>query len=262
MARFRDVRGPPFIVSECPMSLDPLLTIAMPAFNEALNLPGVLKEALAVLDELEGAGEVLVVDDGSTDETPTILARVAATDSRLRWVRNQRNGGIGVFNRRMLDEACGHWVFFIGSDGEWDCIEALRMLSTAQHTGVDGVLGYRVDKQYSRYRRLVSAAFNGLVRVLFGQRFVDIGSVRLLRRSAYAGLPLYCRSALINAERLIIGSRKGARVVQVPVEHRRRPTGKGRGSSPLKVLRSALELLALRYRVLRFAKYYGAPDHQ
>lgn len=233
------------------------LTISMPVYDEEQAIEAVVEEALSVLDEIDGAGEVVVVDDGSTDRTPEILARIRERDPRLRVLRNENNLGIASFNRRMIEEAFGDWVFFIGSDGEWSCREALRFLELAERFEADGVLGYRAEKRYGPWRRFVSRAFNGLVWMLFGARFHDIGSIRLLRRSLFGGLRLYSESAFLNAERLLVGRRKGARYVEVPVEHRERLGGRGAGARPRRILESFRDLFLTRLRWSRFDRYYA-----
>jgi len=228
----------------------------MPVYNEQDAIQTVAAEALAVLDRLEGGGELLVIDDGSTDRTPELLASLSTEDARVRIVRHERNQGIGGYNRRMLYDAGGDWVFFISSDGEFDMHEALRFLDLAEQEGVDGVLGYRRVKRYTAYRQVVSWLFNALVLVFFGARFRDVGCLRLLRRSVYGPIKLYSQSAFVNAERLLVGRRLGARVVQVPVEHRPRLAGRGRGAGPGKVLASIVELLRTRGRWFFFRHYY------
>ena len=233
------------------------LTISMPAHNEERSVEQVVREALRVLDDLEGVGELLVIDDGSTDRTPNILAVLAAEDSRIRVVRNDKNLGIEGFNRQMLECARGDWVFFISSDGEFDPTEALRFLELAERDSLDAVLGYREAKQYSVYRSIVSGLFNTCVVMFFSARFKDIGSIRLLRRSVYCPIRLYSRSAFINAERLLVARRFGARIREVPVAHRRRLAGKGRGSRPAKVIAAFYELCLTRWRWFFFGHYYG-----
>ncbi len=233
------------------------LTIAMPVHDEEASIGEVVSQALAALDELDEPGEVLVVDDGSTDGTPDILRRLSRRDKRIRVVSNEINLGIRSFNRRMLSSARGEWVFFISSDGEFDCREALRLLDAARQQDVDAVLGYRAAKRYTPYRRAVSALFNSMVRACFGVRFRDIGSIRLLRRTVFAPIPLYSQSAFINAERLLAARRLGARFIELPVEHRPRIAGRGRGARPGKVVAAFGDLIKTRIRWFRFAKFYG-----
>jgi glycosyltransferase involved in cell wall biosynthesis len=229
----------------------------MPVYNEEGCLEPVVREALAALDALDGAGEVLVVDDGSTDRTPEILARLAAADPRLRVVTHPSNQGIGGFNRRMMAEARGEWVLFTSSDGEFDPREGLRFLVLAEREGADAVLGYRAAKRYDRWRLAVSWSFNALTYLAFGARFRDIGSTRLLRRSLFQPIALYSGSAFLNAERLLAGRRRGARIVEVPTVHRPRLAGTGGGARPRKVAAAFADLARTRVRWIRFERYYG-----
>jgi glycosyltransferase involved in cell wall biosynthesis len=234
----------------------PKLTISMPAYNEAACVETSVREALATLDELDGGGEVLVVDDGSTDGTGAILDRIAGGDPRLRVVHHARNLGIGGFNRRMIADARGDWVLFSSSDGEFDPREGLRFLALAESAGADAVLGYRVRKRYSAWRLTVSSLFNALTLACFGARFRDIGSIRLLRRRTFQPLPQYSQSAFINAERLLAGRRRGAVILQVPTVHRPRLAGRGGGARPRRVVEALRDLLYTRARWFRFARYY------
>jgi glycosyltransferase involved in cell wall biosynthesis len=233
------------------------LTIAMPAYNEQDCVEAAAREALAVLDQVDGGGELLVVDDGSTDGTAAILDRLAAADRRVRVVRHERNRGISGFNRAMMDEARGDWVLFTSSDGEFDPREALRFRALAERAGADAVLGYRQEKNYDPWRQAVSFSFNALTFVCFGTRFIDIGSTRLLRRAAFAGIPLHTHSAFLNAERLLAGRRRGARILQVPTVHRPRLAGVGGGARPRKVAQAIRDLALTRLRWFRFDHYYG-----
>lgn len=233
------------------------LTIAMPAFNEEEGVEATVREALSVLDDLDAPGEVLVVDDGSTDRTPEILAQLSAEDPRLRVFTHARNRGIGGFNRRMIDEARGRWVLFTSSDGEFDPREALRFLAVAREQGADAVLGYRTDKNYDTWRTMVSSSFNALTYLCFGTHFRDIGSMRMLRRDLFQPLPLYSQSAFLNAERLLAGRRRGAVIVEVPIAHRSRRGGVGRGAKPRRVAEAVRDLALTRARWFRFDRYYG-----
>lgn len=234
------------------------LTIVMPAYNEEACIERSVREALEALDELsDGSAEVLVLDDGSTDATPEILDRLGQQDDRLRVVRQDPNRGIGWYERAMLSEARGEWVFFTGADGEWDPRESLRFVDLAESEGLDAVLGYRTEKHYTAWRKLVSWVFNASLRWFFGARFRDVGSIRLLRRALFEPLTLYSNSAFLNAERLLVARRKGASIKEVPVEHRERFAGRG-GGAKLGAIREALaDLVGTRLRWFRFESYYS-----
>lgn len=232
------------------------LTIAMAAFNEEGCIEDSIKKALSALDKINAPGEVLVVDDGSTDRTPEIVSKFIKTDPRLRTFRHPENLGFAGFNRSMMREARGEWIFFISADGEFDYNEAVRFLETAEKEDLDAVLSDRTDKCYTLYRLAVSWAFNSLVRISFGADLKDIGSVRILRRSLYKDIPLYSKSAFINAERLVVGYRLGANHTHLTVKHSPRTSGKARGAKFKNVLASFVDLFKTRIRWFGFDRYY------
>jgi len=234
-----------------PGSVPVRLTIAMPCYNEEACVEEVVREVLGVAETFPDGAEVVVVDDGSTDATPEILARVASETPRLRVIRHEHNLGIAGFNRRMMQEARGEWVLFTSSDGEFDPREAVRFVNVAEAEGADAVLGYRTEKNYSLYRLVVSWSFNRLTWLFFGIAFRDIGSMRMLRRARFQTIPVYSQSAFLNAERLLVGCRRGAKIVEVPIFHRKRIAGVGSGSRPRKVAEAIRDLLATRVRWLR-----------
>lgn len=233
-----------------------LLTIAMPVYNEEACVEVAVGEALGVLDDLEGEGEVLVIDDGSNDATPQILSKLTKQDGRLSVVRHDVNQGIGGFNRSMMEKARGEWVLFVSSDGEFDPNEAVRFIGLAQVQNADAVCGYRTSKNYNLWRKLVSSSFNAFTFLCFGATFRDIGSIRMLRRSFFQPIRLYSHSAFINAERLLVGRRQGAKIIQVPTNHRPRLSGQGGGAKVVRVLAAMGDLYRTRLRWFRFDAYY------
>ena len=233
------------------------LTIAVPVYNEAGCIVDVMRSCFAVLDQLDGDGEVLVIDDASTDSTPALLAELAAAEPRLRVLRNAENAWLGVFHRRVREHARGEWVFLIGADGEADYFQALEFLEIAERLGVDAVLGYRPTRVYTSYRKIVSRSYNGLVSLCFGARFRDIGWIRLMRRSVFSQIPVYSNSAFADAEQLVAARRKGARFEEVPSEHLPRASGTGSGARLTNVAKAFRDLTLTRLRWFRFDHYYG-----
>ena len=229
----------------------------MAARNEEANIGECLRRALAVLDGLGEPGEVLVIEDGSTDRTFGVADEIARHDPRVRIVRNPVNRGIAGFNRQIIGEARGEWVFYTSADGEFDFNDAPRFLRMVREQDLDAMQGYRRIKQYTLYRIVVSWMFNNLPRLLFGANVRDAGCIRLLRRSAFGPIELFSNSAFLNTERLLVGRRKGFRIGETPVEHFPRMSGVGGGSKPRKVLEAFVDLIGVRLRWFRFNAYYG-----
>lgn len=96
--------------------VDPLVSVVIPAYDAGAYLPATLR---SILSQTFTDFEVIVVDDGSTDDTPAVLQRFAAADPRVRPVVLDRNGGRSAARNRGLDEARGRWVCPMDADDLW-----------------------------------------------------------------------------------------------------------------------------------------------
>jgi glycosyltransferase involved in cell wall biosynthesis len=222
----------------------PTLTIAMPCWNEEAAVEAVVRESLAALDRWPGGGEVLVVDDGSTDSSPAILARLAAEDPRVR-VLARPHAGLAPTLEALKQAVRGDYAFLTASDGEWSSMTVLDMLPAVAR-GADVVVGRRKQRAgYTPYRHVVSFAYNQLSRLLFGVPTHDAGSQRLLRSRLLLDVPRECRSVYADAEFLIRCQYLGYRVEVVDVEHQARSAGAGSGARWQNVMAATLDMLRL-----------------
>jgi glycosyltransferase involved in cell wall biosynthesis len=205
----------------------PELSVVIPVFNEAGTIAGVVLGWASELERLGIEHELLVYDDGSTDETGAILRQLAGQLPRLR-VRAQANRGHGATVLRGYREARGQWVFQTDSDGEV-APASFAALWQARHDH-DLVLGIRQHRQASLDRRLVSWLSALAVRALFGARLGDVNvPFRLMRRSRLrtllAGLPddLFAPNVALSG----VAALARLRVGEVPVAHAGRRAGRG-----------------------------------
>ncbi|MFQ5568350.1 MAG: glycosyltransferase family 2 protein [Rhodothermales bacterium] len=201
------------------------LTVVMPAYNEEQVIERAVQEVQQdVLDRI-GAAELVVVDDGSRDETGAILDRLAAQDTRLQVI-HQPNRGHGPALRAGLDAARGTYVLLLDSDRQipLDSFEGCWSLAR-EH---DGVFGARAFRQDPFIRLMVSAAVRRVVRLLFGVRLRDANvPFKMFRRSLWLeARPIVPEETLTPS--LFLGIYmwwRGLDVVEREVGHRRRQTG-------------------------------------
>ncbi|HUH00383.1 MAG TPA: glycosyltransferase family 2 protein [Kofleriaceae bacterium] len=222
------------------------ISVCVPAYNEEAVIAETVAEALETFDQLPGQHELLVVDDGSADRTWEIIEALAEQDGRLRVFRHSDNRGLAAAQRTLIGNAQGEYIFHIGADREWRMREMIPMLAALER-GYDICIGVRRDKKYSLGRRIASAGFNWSVALLWGEHFGDLGSIKLARASLWKRIPIRSGSAFVNAERVLIARRNGARIVKVPVEHTYRSTGTSKFASPVQSLRALRDLVRLRF---------------
>jgi len=217
----------------------------LPAFNEEGNLTTCVGRVVRALQANTSAHEVIVVDDGSRDGTAAILEGLERSTPTLRVLRHAANRGYGAALRSGFDAARYEWIFMMDADNQFDPEEVARLL--AEEAEADIVAGYRRRRRDPLLRRLNALAFFTLVRLLFGRLVRDVNcAFKLIRRDLLRQLDLQSSGALINTELLVKARRFEARIVEVPVEHFPRESGRQTGANPRVVLRAFAELIAFR----------------
>lgn len=234
------------------------VSVCIPAFNEADIIAETIAEAATVLATLPGDHEIIVVDDGSQDNTWNILQDLRACFPQLIAVRHPHNQGIAAAQRSLVTAAGCEYVFHIGADRQWRMAEIPRLLAKLQEENSDIVIGVRTNKQYTPWRKLVSASFNLLVALLWGKHFGDLGSIKLAKTRLWKQIPFATNSAFVHAQRLLIAHRNGACIATIPVEHLPRLTGESKFTSPFQALQAFLELVRFRFSAL---SRYQLPTH-
>jgi glycosyltransferase involved in cell wall biosynthesis len=227
------------------------LSVFYPSRNEAATLRALVGRTLEAMEPHADALEVIVVDDGSTDSTPDVVAGLAAGDSRVRTVRHQRSGGYGAALRSGFAAARHEWVFFTDGDAQFDVGEFPLLLAELDR-GADLVIGWRSDRQDPWLRRLNGHAWNWLVRRLFSIHIRDVNcAFKLMPARALQSMTLTTRGAVISTELLVLAHRRGLRIAEVAVSHRPRTAGRSSGDDATVIVRAFWELFTLRWRFRR-----------
>ncbi len=222
----------------------------LPAFNEETNLERSVAALERALKAHAAAHEIIVVDDGSSDGTASVLRRLMASQPELRVVNHVMNQGYGAALRSGFAAARLAWIFFMDADNQFDPAEI--GLLTARALDADIVAGYRRVRRDPWVRRLNAWAFFTMAHLFFGYLARDVNcAFKLIRRELVVSLPFQSTGALINTELLVLARRCGARVVEVPVSHFPRTSGKQTGANPHVVLRAFGELVRLKASLRR-----------
>jgi len=227
----------------------PELSLVFPVLDEAENLAELITGACKVGEELDTSFEVIVVNDGSQDESAEIIDDWAARDPRVRPIHHAHNSGYGAALRSGLSEARGKHIFFSDADLQFDLAQLRNLL--VHSPDYDIVAGYRSPRRDPWPRSLIAGLWGAGVRIIFGLRVRDIDcAFKLFDRRVIETIPLASVGAFINTELLVRAQASGFRIRQVPVEHRRRRHGRQRGAHPRVLIKACLELGSL-YRELR-----------
>ena len=216
------------------------VSICIPAFNEQETIEKSVITAYETLQHAGLPGEILIIDDCSTDATWSILERLKDSVPNLQIRRHELNKGIAETFRELYNWASLDLVFLNSADGQWQMSTLIDMLPFIKDC--DLVVARRKHKHYGLSRQLVSFLFNLAPLALFHTRTYDAGSVKLVRRQIY-DIPVKSRGVFVEAERIIRASRRGYRIMAVDVEHFPRVAGKAQGAKPSLVVEAVADLV-------------------
>ncbi len=222
----------------------PQLSVVVPVYNEAPNAEALVTELRATLDRLTLTSEVVVVDDGSTDETFTVLAAASADDARFRLVRLRRNFGQTAALAAGIDHAAGEFIVTMDGDLQNDPADIPRLIA-ALEAGADVVNGWRRDRQDPFLsRQLPSIIANAIIGATTNVRIHDYGcGIKAFRVEIAKSLKLYGEMHRFIAA---IAGDLGATVIEIPVNHRPRLRGASKyGLS--RTFRVVLDLLTIKF---------------
>ncbi len=230
-----------------------MLSVVIPAYNEAPNVEACYRELVEVLGPLGQPFEVIFVDDGSSDDTFDVLARLAGADPRLRVLRFRRNAGQTAALAAGFGAARGDIVVTLDADLQNDPRDIPTLLAALP--GCDAVWGWRVDRQDSWTKRVASWVANGVRRRFTRDGIHDTGCpLKVFRREALARLRLrlYRGMHRFLAALLLM---EGGRVVEVPVRHRPRHAGQSKYGNWSRLWAGLADLWAVRWMARRRLDY-------
>ncbi len=203
----------------------PQVSIVVPAYNESARIEHALERVLSCVVERGWDAEVLVVDDGSTDDTAAIVRTWMTRFPQLQLFENPGNRGKGYSVRNGLLQAAGEIVMFTDADLSAP-IEEAELLFAAIRAGADVAIGSRwLDKQKQTrhqplYRRFFGRCYNWLTRTVMGLPYRDTqcGFKAFRRGAAKCIFPLQTIERWgFDPEILFIARKLGFRIVEVPV---------------------------------------------
>lgn len=231
------------------------LSLVFPLYNEAENLPHLLKRIYDMVEENGYAYEIIAVDDGSKDQSLAILKEFAEKDEHLKIIHFLINSGQTAAISAGIEHATGDIIIPMDSDLENDPRDIPLLLAKIDE-GYDVVSGWRQDRWKGQFlkRKLPSLLANKIISKITGVHLHDYGCMlKAYRREIIQGVPLYG-----EMHRFIpaYASWRGARVTEVPVRYESRRFGKSNyGIS--RTFRVLLDLLLIKF----LDKYMDRPIH-
>jgi glycosyltransferase involved in cell wall biosynthesis len=236
-----------------PASRPPLVASVsafFPCYNDAPTIAGMIQDARSALRRSVDDFEIIVVDDGSQDDSAAVLVEAAARVPELRVVTHEANQGYGAALISGFGAATKDWIFYTDGDGQYDASH-LDDLIHAVAEDTDVVQGWKNGRGDAWYRRAIGRAYHHTVRLLFDLRIRDTDcDYRLFKRELVVDPPLVSTSGVICVEMMRRFRTARVHIVEVPVSHSYRPAGRSQFFRLPAIARSARQLLGLWWRVM------------
>lgn len=207
----------------------PYLSVVLPAFNEELTIQKCIKRLVAELEKFTDNYEIIVVNDGSTDDTRKLLVGLKTQYRYLKLISYKTNKGKGHAIRRGLEKASGELFVIMDADLEIDPCQIKEYVKKLEDAIEDdfktaGVIGCKFDKNskvdFPKYRRIMSLAYYGMLRAMFRfdvkdtQTGLKCFNGQMIRKV----LPkLSVEGFAYDVELLTAVVRNGGKIIQAPI---------------------------------------------
>jgi glycosyltransferase involved in cell wall biosynthesis len=236
-----------------PLPDPPYLSLVIPCYNEQENVATLLQRVDASLSKIGKPFEVLIIDDGSTDQTPALLAEGMRQHPWLRVLRMAKNGGQSAAFEAGFDAARGQVIATIDADLQNDPEEIPRLLKMLEEMNVDMITGWRKDRQDTPFRRWQSRQANRIRNWITQDTVNDsASSLKLYRAPAVKGLKLF-RGAHRYFPTLV--KMRGFTVHETPVKHSPRHAGTAKYGFRNRAFVGLFDLFGVRWLKKRYLRY-------
>ena len=214
------------------------VTVVVPALNEQANLSDAVESLLTALEQCGAEWEILIVNDGSTDSTPTLADELGRSDPRIRVIHHDRPRGVGFAFREGVTTSTKDAITWMPGDGENEPLEVLKWLPKL--ADVDIVNPYVTNRSVrSRGRRALSTLYLRIVNLAFGTTFSYTNGNIIYRRRVFDAIDQVSDGFSFQLECLVKAVRAGFTFVEVPVRLLERKHGKSKALS-LRSLRAVV----------------------
>ncbi|MFA6007158.1 MAG: glycosyltransferase family 2 protein [Candidatus Shapirobacteria bacterium] len=229
------------------------LSVFFPCYNEEKNIPTTVSKAITVLKKTAKNWEIILVNDGSKDNTAKVLETIKAKyPQNIKIVTHNPNRGYGAAVKSGLYNSKYQWIAFTDSDGQFDFSEVTKFIKKQQETKADLVIGYYLSRQVSKTVILTSKIWEIIVFILFGLKVTDIDcAFKLINKKVVDTIPKLEaeRGAFITSEFLIQAKKSGFKFAEVGVHHYPRTEGQATGRQLKVIIKSFSDLLKLWYKI-------------
>lgn len=235
------------------------LSVFFPLFNEEGNVENTVDKAVKVLEELKLDYEIILVNDGSKDNTGKVIDRLAQENPHIRAIHHNKNLGYGEALKSGFYSAKYDTIVYTDGDGQFDFSEINKFLEKLSN--YDLIIGYRIKRRDPFFRILFKQGWKLSLLAFFRLTLKDVDcGFKMIKKEVLEKIPKLksTRGAMINAELAIKAKKAGFKIGQVGVNHYPRLSGKPTGASLKVIFKSYIDLVKLWWELKEEKKYFIA----
>jgi glycosyltransferase involved in cell wall biosynthesis len=227
------------------------VTLIMPAHNESDNLKWFLPHCHEVLPRIAARHNVIVVDDGSTDDTGDVAREMGKKlGMEVKVIRHEHKSGVGLALGDGLRAADLEYAAIVDADGQLDPADLTMLVPLLKDADLVG--GWRLSREDPAFRSWMSTVFNKVVLFTFNLPLKDVDcALKIMRTDVLKNFDLKAHSAVMNAELYWQVRRHGGKFAQVGVPHHARVMGVRSGGRLIPIMRAMKEVFLIRLSVAR-----------
>ncbi|MDD5148288.1 MAG: glycosyltransferase family 2 protein [Candidatus ainarchaeum sp.] len=200
------------------------VSVFFPAYNDSATIGKLAADAVALLRKEKRDFEIIIVNDGSRDDTPKIIDGLAKKYPEVKAIHHKKNRGYGGALKTGFENARKDLIFYTDGDGQYDVKELKILLDNLG--GFDGVNGYKIKRNDAAYRIILGDIYRRFVKFFFALKLMDIDcDFRLFKRKIFDKVKLESNTGVICVEMVKKIEAGGYKIKEVPVHHYPRISG-------------------------------------
>ncbi len=229
------------------------LSVFYPCYNEEKNIKNTVDKTIPILQKIANKWEIILINDGSKDNTAKILEEIKKQYStQIKVITHNPNRGYGAALKSGFYNSQYEWIVFTDSDGQFDFSEITNFIEKQQKTKSDIVIGYYLVRQVSKAAVFTSKIWELIVFILFGLHVTDIDcAFKLINKKVIDTIPKLEseRGAFISSEFLIKSKKAGFKISEIGIHHYPRLEGKSTGRNIKVIIKSFFDLFNLWFKI-------------
>lgn len=229
------------------------ISVVIPAYNEEKTVEDVTEKALGVLKKLKIDYEIVLVNDGSIDQTGKVIDKLVGKNKKIRAVHHKINRGFTGAMKSCFTAATKHYIFLAPADGQFDFRELPKFVEAIK--GNDVATAYIVRNEETLMKKFKMGFFHipflYLSRHLLGINLREFSSVSLWRRRVFQSIEIESedRSAMFLPELISKALKKKYKFTEVPIKWYLRQGGEAKGTSYIIAIKTLLAMIRLWFKI-------------